>query len=86
MQTIVPKVRFSVKERLLRGLRRCREAGLRLRYLIVVNLLSGRPAYRTAEALGVHNTTVPPSRRSARGQRVARSGPCCQTPFRTGGV
>src|SRR5262249_48700263 len=58
MPPIVPKVRHSVKERLLRNLRRCREAGLRLRYLIVINLLGGRGAYRTAEALGVHNTTV----------------------------
>ena len=58
MPTIVPKVRHSVKQRLLRNLRRCRQAGLRLRYLIVVNLLGGRGAYQTAEALGVHNTTV----------------------------
>jgi transposase len=58
MQTIVPKVRFAVKERLLRELRCCREAGLRLRYLIVINLLSGRTAYQTAAALAVHNTTV----------------------------
>jgi transposase len=58
MRVIVPKVRRSVKERLLRNLRRCRQAGLRLRYLIIVNLLSGRGAYRTAEVLGAHNTTV----------------------------
>ena len=58
MPPIVPKVRFAVKQRLLRNLRRCRQAGLRLRYLIVINLLNGRGAYATAEALGVHNTTV----------------------------
>ncbi len=58
MPVIVPPVRHSVKERLLRNLRHCRQAGLRLRYLIIVNLLSGRGAYRTAEVLGVHNTTV----------------------------
>jgi transposase len=58
MPMIVPEVRRPVKERLLRNLRRCRQAGLRLRYLIVVNLLGGRGAYRTAEVLGVHNTTV----------------------------
>src|SRR5262245_47998026 len=58
MTLIVPKVRHAVKQRLLRNLRRCRQAGLRLRYLIVVNLLSGRGAYRTAEVLRVHNTTV----------------------------
>ena len=58
MPPIVPTVRFAVKQRLLRHLRRCRQAGLRLRYLIVINLLNGRGAYPTAEALGVHNTTV----------------------------
>lgn len=58
MAMIVPKVRFAVKERLLKNLRRCREAGLRLRYLILINLLHGRGAYQTAEALHVHNTTV----------------------------
>ena len=58
MPAILPKVRSSVKERLLRNLRRCRVAGLRLRYLIILNLLSGRGAYQTAEVLGVHNTTV----------------------------
>jgi transposase len=31
---------------------------VRIRYLIVINLLNGRPAYQTAEVLGVHNTTV----------------------------
>jgi len=58
MCAIVPKVRFSVKERLLRQLRRCRDAGLRTRYLIIINLLNGRSAYDTAAVLGVHNTTV----------------------------
>jgi transposase len=58
MSSIVPKVRFSVKERLLRHLRRCRDAGLRTRYLIIINLLHGRSAYDTAAVLGVHNTTV----------------------------
>ena len=58
MATIVPRVRYSVKERLLRNLRRCRNAGLRTRYLIIVNLLNGRAAYETAEIVGVHNTTI----------------------------
>jgi transposase len=58
MPPIVPQVRFAVKQRLLKNLRRCRDAGLRLRYLIIINLLGGRGAYPTAEALGVHNTTV----------------------------
>src|SRR5262249_30132892 len=58
MSSIVPKVRFCVKERLLRHLRHCRDAGLRSRYLIIVNLLNGRGAYDTANVLGIHNTTV----------------------------
>jgi hypothetical protein len=58
MPAIVPKVRFAVKQRLLRNLRRFRQAGLCLRYLIVINLLNGGGAYPTAAALGVHNTTV----------------------------
>jgi transposase len=58
MPAIVLKVRYAVKERLLRSLRRCRGAGPRLRYLIIINLLSGRSARATAEVLRVHNTTV----------------------------
>jgi|SRR5579872_6883863 len=58
MASILAGTRFSVKDKLCKQLRRCRDAGVRLRYLIVLNLLSGRSAYRTAEVLGVHNTTV----------------------------
>jgi transposase len=58
MAGIVLRLRFSVKERLLKNLRRCRCASVRLRYLIIVNVLSGRSARKTAEVLKVHNTTV----------------------------
>lgn len=58
MPSIVHPVRYAVKQRLLRNLRRCRQASVRLRYLIVLNLLEGRAVYATAEVLGVHNTTV----------------------------
>lgn len=58
MASILPNVRFSVKEKLCKGLRRCRNAGVRIRYLIVINLLNGRSPRQTAEVLGVHNTTV----------------------------
>jgi transposase len=58
MIAILADVRFSVKEKLCLRLRRCRQAGVRIRYLIVINLLNGRSAYQTAEVLGVHNTTV----------------------------
>jgi transposase len=69
MSSILAGVRFSVKEKLCNHLRRCRQAGVRIRYLIVINVLNGRSAYATAEVLGVHNTTV---------YRVVRR-------FRTGG-
>jgi len=58
MSSILVGVRFAVKEKLCKQLRRCRNAGVRIRYLIVINLLNGRSAYQTAEVLGVHNTTV----------------------------
>jgi len=58
MSSILTRVRLSVKQRVLRHLRGCRHAGLRIRYLIIINLLNGRGAYETAEVLGIHNTTV----------------------------
>jgi transposase len=58
MSAILVGVRFSVKEKLCKHLRRCRDAGVRVRYLIIINLLNGRSAYQTADVLGVHNTTV----------------------------
>jgi transposase len=47
-----------VKKRLAKGLRGCKSAPMRVRYLIVINLLDNRSAYEVAEILGVHNTTV----------------------------
>ena len=58
MSAIVLKVRYAVKERLLKNLRRCRSAEVRLRYLMVLNVLNRRSARATAEVLHVHNTTV----------------------------
>jgi len=58
MASILAGVRWSVKEKLCKRLRYCRDAGVRTRYLIMINLLNGRSAYATAEVLGVHNTTV----------------------------
>jgi transposase len=58
MPSILRGARFSVKEKLCKQLRRCRIAAVRIRYLIVLNLLNGRSAYQTAEVLRVHNTTV----------------------------
>jgi transposase len=58
MKKIVLKVRYSVKERLYKALRRCRNAGVRLRYLMIVNVIHGLSTRKTAEVLGVHHTTV----------------------------
>jgi putative transposase len=58
MPTILPKLRFSVKERLVKHLRHCRDAALKTRYLILVNLASGRSPTETADALRVHRSTI----------------------------
>jgi transposase len=58
MVSILPKLRFTVKQRLLKQLRQCRQAVLRLRYLIIINLDNGRSARHTAAVLRVHCTTV----------------------------
>src|SRR5690242_21192653 len=58
MPAILPPPRFSVKQRLLKHVRRCRDAALKTRYLIVINLTSGRPPAQTADALRVHRSTV----------------------------
>jgi transposase len=58
MCAILGWVRYSVKEALCKHLRRCIDAAVRIRYLIVINLLNGCSARHIAEILGVHNTTV----------------------------
>jgi transposase len=58
MEKIVLKVSFSVKQRLPKGLRRCREAGTKLRYLMILNVSHGLSARQTGEVLKVHHTTV----------------------------
>src|SRR5205809_727038 len=58
MPPILLNVRYAVKQRLLKNLRRCRDAGTRQRYLVIVNLLNGRPPRVTADVLNVHPTTV----------------------------
>jgi len=58
MEGIMPRLRQSAKERLLKNLRSCREAKLKTRYLIVVNLVHGRTADETASAVGVDRSTV----------------------------
>ena len=58
MSAIVLKVRYAVKQRLLRWLRRCPTAGLKTRLLIILNLLNDRSPSQTAEVLHVHRATV----------------------------
>jgi transposase len=58
MCTILPKLRLSVKERLAKNFRRCRDAGTRTRYLIIFKLLAGRKPADIAFYLGVHYDTV----------------------------
>src|SRR5437870_3114468 len=58
MSDIVPKLRWSVKEKMRRQFRKCRIALVRTRYLIIFNLLNGRSARETAEVQEVHVTTV----------------------------
>jgi transposase len=58
MKQIVLKVRVGVKERLSKGLRGCHDAGTRLRYLMIFNVISGRSGRETAKVLNMHHTTV----------------------------
>ena len=58
MPAIVPPLRFAVKQRLLRNLRRCRHGTVKIHYLIIVNLVGGRTAQPTADILGIHRSTV----------------------------
>jgi len=58
MEGIMPCLRQSAKERLLRNMRACRDAKLRIRYLVVVNLMQGRSADETAQAVKVSSSTV----------------------------
>ena len=58
MNKIVLKVRYNVKEQLSKALRKCRNAGTRLRYLMIINVLNERSTRQTAEVLKVHHTTV----------------------------
>ncbi len=58
MDGILPRKAFAVKDRIVRHMRECRDAGLRGRYLIIVNLLHGRSPGQTAEVLSVAPSTV----------------------------
>src|SRR5947209_18040768 len=58
MSVMLPRLRLSVKDRLLRHLRTCHDPGLKTRYLIRVNLVAGRSPTQTADVLALHRATV----------------------------
>lgn len=58
MASILPAYPPTVKERLLKHLKQCRDAKQHRRYLIIVNLLNRRSPAETAEIVGVADSTV----------------------------
>lgn len=58
MALILPRPGFFVKQRFLKRFQNCCQAGLRVRYLIILNVWSGRGARAIEKVLHVHNTTV----------------------------
>jgi transposase len=58
MSIILPSLRWSVKQRLLKHLRACRAPGLKNRYLIVLNLAGQRTPEQIASILHVHRATI----------------------------
>ena len=58
MEGLLPPLRACAKERLIRNLKKCRDAKLRVRYLIIVNLMHDRSPAQTASVMQVHRSTV----------------------------
>ena len=58
MALILPKPRFFVKQRFEKRFQQCRQASVRVRYLIIINVWNGRSARVIEKVLKVHNTTV----------------------------
>ena len=58
MALILPKPSFLVKERFRKRFGKCRQAAVRVRYLIIINVWNGRSARDIERVLKVHNTTV----------------------------
>lgn len=67
MSSILSPVRCGVKERLLRQLRCSRSAGLRQRYLIIINLLNGSEARRRSRRDAARQETQGRGNRYSRG-------------------
>jgi hypothetical protein len=58
MAFILPRPGYFVKQRFLKRFRHCRQALVRIRYLIILNNWSGRSAWEIERVLKIHNTTV----------------------------
>jgi transposase len=58
MALILPQPGYFVKQRFQKRFRKCRQALVRLRYLIIINVWNGRSAREIEKGLKVHNTTV----------------------------
>jgi transposase len=58
MALILPKPSFFVKEAFFKRFKNCRQAVVRVRYLIIINVWNGRGAREIEPFLKVHNTTV----------------------------
>src|SRR5258708_7505933 len=58
MALILPKPGFFVKQRFEKRFQECRQARVRVRYLIIINVWNGRSARVIEEVLKVNNTTV----------------------------
>ena len=58
MDGIVPKLRFAAKQKLFQQMKYCRDAKVKQRYLIIVNLVSARPPTVVAKVLQVARSTV----------------------------
>lgn len=58
MDGIIPQLVRQRKRKLERAARRCQDANMRTRYLIILNLAVGRTSGDTAQALQVSRTTV----------------------------
>lgn len=58
MDRIVLQIQWSVKQRLRKNLRKVRDAGVKMRYLMIFNVMQGLSTHKTAKVLKVHHTTV----------------------------
>jgi transposase len=72
MSDIVPRLPWSVKEKIRKRFGRCRQAGVRIRYLLIFNLWKGRRVREAVAVLGISVTTG--YRVAARFRRYGEAG------------